>query len=255
MTPKWCASAPTCRAAMNHGSSPEKRQAPALLLAESWDGVSDPTGWHLSEKLDGVRAFWTGTEFQSRLGNVFHAPDWFVAGLPREPLDGELWIGRKCFQRTVGIVRRQDKTDLWKQVRYLIFDAPDAGVGIRGPNENHRADHCEPTDRLTPKPLITLNVSMPITCAVNLPALRLWAARASCCASRVRFTKPVGRPRCSRSRTSRTPRRASSAMSQAKAATKAGSAHCCAKCPMELDSQWAPACPTLSDPARRRWVV
>ena len=40
------------------------------------------------------------------------------------PLDGELWIGRKAFQRTVGIVRRQDKSELWKQVRYVAFDAP-----------------------------------------------------------------------------------------------------------------------------------
>src|SRR6201988_734911 len=28
--------------------------APPLLLAESWDFVTDPTGWWLSEKLDGV---------------------------------------------------------------------------------------------------------------------------------------------------------------------------------------------------------
>ena len=32
--------------------------APPLLLAERWDGVADPTGWLLSEKLDGVRAYW-----------------------------------------------------------------------------------------------------------------------------------------------------------------------------------------------------
>jgi DNA ligase len=98
--------------------------APALLLAESWDNVLDPTGWWLSEKLDGVRAFWDGQQFWSRLGNLFHAPDWFVAGLPKEPLDGELWIGRKQFQRTVSIVRRQDRSEHWKQVRYVVFDAP-----------------------------------------------------------------------------------------------------------------------------------
>jgi hypothetical protein len=27
--------------------------APPLLLAESWDGVADPAGWFMSEKLDG----------------------------------------------------------------------------------------------------------------------------------------------------------------------------------------------------------
>src|SRR2546423_990249 len=34
--------------------------APPLLLAESWDGAADPAGWWVSEKLDGVRAYWTG---------------------------------------------------------------------------------------------------------------------------------------------------------------------------------------------------
>src|ERR1700676_285863 len=29
-------------------------QAPPLLLAETWDCVTDPAGWWLSEKLDGV---------------------------------------------------------------------------------------------------------------------------------------------------------------------------------------------------------
>lgn len=97
---------------------------PPLLLAEAWDFVTDPVGWWLSEKLDGVRAYWDGKQFLSRLGNVFHAPDWFVKGLPREPLDGELWLGRKSFQRAVSIVRRQDKSDHWKEIRYVVFDAP-----------------------------------------------------------------------------------------------------------------------------------
>lgn len=39
------------------------------------------------------------------------------------------------FQRTVSIVRRQDKTDLWREVRYLVFDAPSHG----GPFEKRLA--------------------------------------------------------------------------------------------------------------------
>ncbi len=101
-------------------------QVPPLLLAESWDGVANLAGWWMSEKLDGVRAYWTGTMFLSRQGNQYLAPDWFCAGLPAEPLDGEFWIDRKKFQRTVGIVRRQDKNDLWKEVRFRVFDAPEA---------------------------------------------------------------------------------------------------------------------------------
>jgi len=92
----------------------ETSEGPPLLLAEKWDNVQDLTGWWMSEKLDGVRAYWDGKNFISRLGNLYHAPDWFVAKLPPVPLDGELWAGRKLFQRTVSIVRRQDKNDLWK---------------------------------------------------------------------------------------------------------------------------------------------
>src|SRR6266850_1997907 len=99
---------------------------PPLLLAESWDNATDLSGWWMSEKLDGVRAYWDGKQFVSRQGNVYHAPSWFVEGLPEVPLDGELWIGRKKFQRTVSIVRRQDKSDLWKEVRFVVFDAPAA---------------------------------------------------------------------------------------------------------------------------------
>src|SRR5262245_32329228 len=97
---------------------------PPLLLAQSWDNAADLSGWWMSEKLDGVRAYWDGKQLLSRLGNLFHAPDWFLEGLPDAPLDGELWIDRKRFQRTVSIVRRQDRSDLWREVRFVVFDAP-----------------------------------------------------------------------------------------------------------------------------------
>ncbi len=103
-----------------------KTSSPKLLLAQKWEPHVDPTGWWMSEKLDGVRAFWTGEQFVSRLGNVYHAPDWFVADFPSVPLDGELWIGRGLFQRSVSVARRQDKGDHWKEIRFVMFDAPDA---------------------------------------------------------------------------------------------------------------------------------
>lgn len=60
----------------------------------------------------------------SRLGNTYFAPDWFTARFPKVPLDGELWIERKQFQRTVSIVRRHDQSDLWREVSFQVFDAP-----------------------------------------------------------------------------------------------------------------------------------
>jgi DNA ligase-1 len=107
-----------------------ENSGPPLLLAESWDNAADLSDWWMSEKLDGVRAYWDGKQFLSRQGNIYHAPDWFVEGLPSVPLDGELWIDRKKFQRTVSIVRRQDKNDLWSEVRFVVFDAPAASGGF-----------------------------------------------------------------------------------------------------------------------------
>jgi DNA ligase-1 len=99
-------------------------KAPPVLLAHSWANDTDLTGWWMSEKLDGVRAWWDGTRFLSRQGNPFYAPDWFTEKLPDYPLDGELFGGRKKFQRTVSIVRRQDLSDDWKELAFVIFDAP-----------------------------------------------------------------------------------------------------------------------------------
>lgn len=97
---------------------------PPVLLAHAWENDVDLTGWWMSEKLDGVRAYWDGKRFLSRLGNAYHAPSWFTAQLPDTPLDGELWVGRKKFQRCVSIVRRLDAGPDWREVRYLVFDAP-----------------------------------------------------------------------------------------------------------------------------------
>lgn len=98
---------------------------PGFLLAHAWDNYLDLTGWWMSEKLDGVRAYWDGKQFISRQGNVYMAPDWFVEDLPPDiHLDGELWIARKAFQKTVSIVRRQDKNKEWEAVKYVVFDAP-----------------------------------------------------------------------------------------------------------------------------------
>ena len=62
--------------------------APPLLLAHVWDSEALLAGWWMSEKLDGVRAYWDGQRFVSRLGNQYYAPPWFTAGLPKFPLDG-----------------------------------------------------------------------------------------------------------------------------------------------------------------------
>jgi DNA ligase-1 len=98
---------------------------PALMLAKYWQADHDPVGFLVSEKLDGVRAFWDGRDLRFRSGRRIAAPAWFTAALPAIALDGELWLGRRSFDRLSGIVRRNIPVDVeWRDVRYMIFDLP-----------------------------------------------------------------------------------------------------------------------------------
>ncbi len=102
---------------------------PALLLAEKYNQDIDLAAYWVSEKLDGVRAFWDGKQLNSRGGNTFAAPSWFTADFPSVVLDGELWVGRGQFEETASIVSRHTPHDGWRQVRYMVFDLPeDPGI-------------------------------------------------------------------------------------------------------------------------------
>jgi DNA ligase 1 len=69
------------------------------MLADVYDPEKhDPTGWYMSEKLDGVRCYWDGKNLYSRNGNKFYPPAYFKAALPKDfHLDGELWTKRNDF--------------------------------------------------------------------------------------------------------------------------------------------------------------
>jgi DNA ligase 1 len=101
--------------------------APALMLAKSWLPTLQPRDYLVSEKLDGVRAFWDGRVLRFRSGRPIAAPDWFTAALPPIALDGELWLGRGRFDQLSGAVRRAVPVDAeWRALRYMIFDLPGA---------------------------------------------------------------------------------------------------------------------------------
>ncbi|XP_006820400.1 uncharacterized protein LOC100366927 isoform X2 [Saccoglossus kowalevskii] len=104
---------------------PKSKAMIQLLLAHKWTDSVDPKGWWMSEKLDGVRAWWDGRKFRSRLGNTFYAPGWFTKDYPTDmELDGELFGGRGMFQATVSIVKSSDTDERWKKVVFHVFDAP-----------------------------------------------------------------------------------------------------------------------------------
>jgi DNA ligase-1 len=96
-----------------------------VMLAEKWTPDVDPTGCWMSEKLDGVRAYWNGEGLYSRNGNLFHAPEWFTDLLPPDTeLDGELYVGPGKFNDTISIVRSGEPDERWRRIRYMVFDLP-----------------------------------------------------------------------------------------------------------------------------------
>ena len=108
-------------------ASAQTAAPPALLLANVYAGQVDPTAYLVSEKYDGVRAIWDGSALRFRSGRPVPAPAWFIACLPKQPLDGELWLGRGRFDALSGLVRRDPPDDAgWREVRYMLFELPDA---------------------------------------------------------------------------------------------------------------------------------
>jgi DNA ligase-1 len=102
--------------------SPEK---PPLMLAKPYRSDIELSHYWVSEKLDGVRAYWDGAQFISRQGNRFSAPKWFTADFPQIPLDGELWMGRNRFAELSGAVRRHNPDhQQWQNIRFMVFDLP-----------------------------------------------------------------------------------------------------------------------------------
>lgn len=98
-----------------------------LILAHKYDPRRhDPTQYLVSEKLDGVRACWTGTDLLTRTGKRLAPPETWTRHLPTDTvLDGELFMGRGRFQDTVSVVRTTKGEDKgWCDVRYHVFDVP-----------------------------------------------------------------------------------------------------------------------------------
>lgn len=124
-----------------------------LMLAHPYREAKhgDLTGWFMSEKLDGMRAFWDGgfsrgvaaqnvpwantihdsrflneqiaTGLWTRQGNIIHAPDFFLDRLPPFPLDGEL-LDNCSRQTTLSIVKQQYPDERWHDIVYYVFESP-----------------------------------------------------------------------------------------------------------------------------------
>ena len=122
-----------------------------LMLAHVFKD-QDIGGWFVSEKLDGMRAFWDGgisrgtptgsvpwantlkdarykktiyaTGLWTRGGKAIQAPVWWLDKLPEHPLDGELYMGCGNFQKVMSTVKSLTPGEGWTDVEYHIFDQP-----------------------------------------------------------------------------------------------------------------------------------
>lgn len=96
-----------------------------MLLGEYKEDI-DVKGWVVSEKYDGIRAVWDGKNLISRSGKKFNAPKFWFENFPNFKIDGELWTARNDFENLSSIVRDKIPDKEWNNVKFMIFDVPDA---------------------------------------------------------------------------------------------------------------------------------
>lgn len=99
--------------------------AVAVVEANNYHQDLELSGYWASEKLDGIRAIWNGTQLMTRSGFPIHAPHWFTSVLPAYAVEGELWAGRGQFTLVQQTVLDQTPSDLaWRHIRFMVFDLP-----------------------------------------------------------------------------------------------------------------------------------
>lgn len=102
-------------------------QAPSLSHGVTYREGTKVSEFLVSEKLDGIRAYWDGKTLYSRSGNIIQAPAWFTQSLPKNKLDGELWAGRNRFEVVLGTVTKNIPKDKeWQKIKYMIFELPES---------------------------------------------------------------------------------------------------------------------------------
>src|SRR5690349_7552437 len=77
----------------------------------------------MSEKMDGVRAYWDGEYLLSRHCKSLNNPKYFVETFPNVAMDGELWMGRDTWEQIISVLNSKD-SDGWKNLKYYVFDLP-----------------------------------------------------------------------------------------------------------------------------------
>ncbi len=99
-----------------------------MLLKEYND--ENLSGWLMSEKYDGVRAIWDGKSLKSRNAKIIKAPKWWLKDFPNFAIDGELWSVRGEFEFIGSVISSFDDKG-WENIKFMIFDVPNAKGNLR----------------------------------------------------------------------------------------------------------------------------
>lgn len=100
-----------------------------MMHGHDWEG-ENLTGWIVTEKFNGCRAYWDGAQLWTRNGTVVNAPTSFTAGLPLVHLDCEIWAG--CESNGFETARLATQYGRFSpQVKLAVFDAPNHPGGYR----------------------------------------------------------------------------------------------------------------------------
>ncbi len=106
-------------------ASPAHTIMQGMELGEDLSLPHDLANWLISEKYDGVRAYWDGRQLLTRSGYPIAVPKHFTQGWPRQHLEGELWIDYDAFDALSALVRsHSDSAQAWQPVRFMLFDLP-----------------------------------------------------------------------------------------------------------------------------------
>ena len=122
-----------------------------LQKPSTYEKNIDINGWFMSEKLDGIRAYWDGKELYTRNKNKIFAPAWFTKDFPPFELDGELWTKRGDFENIQSIVLSQQESEYWENITYNIFEVPNAKGNFKA-----RVDFLEDYLKQTPNKYIKI---------------------------------------------------------------------------------------------------
>lgn len=95
-----------------------------LLLLKTYKD-QNISGYYMSEKLDGIRAFWNGEKLLSRNGHEIYAPKWFLRDFPPFKIDGELWSKRGDFENISSITSEFKPSIKWQELKFYIFEVPE----------------------------------------------------------------------------------------------------------------------------------